>query len=323
MNKMTNAIYIFIMALAFALSVSAMPFWVHWMKHKQYGQAIREEGPQWHQKKSGTPTMGGVVILVTVVLFSIILLFTNLPTNSVFYSLVFALLTFGIIGFTDDFLKIFKKQNEGLKSLQKFVAQLLIGMIVMIWLVTHDHSLVIPFFETPITLTVLIVLFGIIWMTGFSNAVNLTDGIDGLSGSTTILSLMAYFIYAIHVENYGVALFTSLLIGGILGFLCYNFKPAKIFMGDVGSLAIGGALGAISLALNQPWSLLGIGLIYVIETASVILQVAYFKKTKKRLFKMSPIHHHFEMSGWSENKIVIVFSLITVIVSTLTLFLIW
>lgn len=320
---MSNGIYLFIASLSFALSVSLMPFWVHWMKHKQYGQAIRAEGPKWHEQKSGTPAMGGVIILATVLLFSILLPLFDLPTDPIFYSLVFSLMAFGLIGFTDDFLKIFKKENEGLKSLQKFIAQLVIGLIVMVWLVSHDHTLVIPFFATPIHIALLVVLFGIIWMTGFSNAVNLTDGIDGLSGSTTILSLLFYLIYALHVENYGVVLFISILIGGILGFLCYNFKPAKIFMGDVGSLAIGGALAAISLALNQPWSLLGIGLIYVIETSSVILQVAYFKRTGKRLFKMSPIHHHFEMSGWSENKIVIVFSVITVIASAVTLLWIW
>lgn len=295
------------LSISFALTVSLIPFFIGYFNYKKIGQTTREEGPKWHEVKTGTPTMGGTVF-VSAILFTLLVSakLMNLLNGQV-WMIWLTFLLFGGIGFIDDFISIFKKQNEGLTAKQKFVAQLLFSGIIILIAIATGVQLVIPMYFFNITSVMLIVVFAFLWITGFSNAVNLTDGLDGLATGLNIIAYSAYFALALRTKNMAVALVCLTVVGALLGFLIYNKKPAKIFMGDVGSLALGAGLAVISMVLNNPWSLLIIGIVFVIETASVILQVASFKLTGKRIFKMSPIHHHFEMSGWSEQKVVTVF----------------
>ena len=225
-----------------------------------------------------------------------------------------------MLGFLDDFIKVFKKRNLGLNSKQKLIGQIIGGIILYAVMKTEGISdlLHIPFLG-EVNLGIVYGVFAVFWLVGFSNAVNLTDGIDGLVSGLGSISFGTYAIIAWHQEQYDIMLICIASVGALLGFLVYNKKPAKIFMGDVGSLALGGMLAAISILLHQEWTLLLIGLVYVVETASVILQVGSFKLTGKRIFKMSPIHHHFELSGWSEWKIDIVFWIVGLVMSGITL----
>ncbi|EOH89301.1 phospho-N-acetylmuramoyl-pentapeptide-transferase [Enterococcus villorum] len=299
-----------------AMTVAAMPLFIGYFQMKKQGQAIREEGPQWHNVKAGTPTMGGLVFLVAAILTGIWVGAWQKQLTPTLFILLFVLALYGAIGFLDDFIKIFKKRNMGLNSKQKLIGQIIGGVIF--YIVYHLESSPGNF------------LFGLLyggfvlfWLVGFSNAVNLTDGIDGLVAGLGSISFLTYAIIAWHQQQYDVLIVCLSVLGGLIGFFAYNRKPAKIFMGDIGSLALGGLLAAISIMLNQEWTLLLIGLIYVMETASVMLQVTSFKLTGKRIFKMSPIHHHFEMSGWSEWKIDIVFWLVSIATSLITLWFIW
>lgn len=294
--------------ISFALTVISMPFFINYMQRKQFGQMTREEGPAWHQAKSGTPTMGGSVFLITIVLTLLIISLIQSAWSRDIIILMFTLIFFGAIGFADDFLKIFKKQNEGLKSGQKFLLQIIGSIILVILMAWFNLGVSIPLpLIGRITNSILIGIFLLVWMTGFSNAYNLTDGLDGLAGGLGVISFSAYAWLAIAQGMNGVAVFCSAVVAALLGFLLFNIKPAKIFMGDVGSLALGAVLAVISVMLDNPWSLLLLGAVYWIETASVILQVASFKTTGRRIFKMSPLHHHFEMSGWSEWRVVMTF----------------
>ena len=226
------------------------------------------------------------------------------------WMLLLTFLLFGGIGFIDDFISIFRHQNEGLTPRQKFLTQLIFsGIIVLIGLL---NKVELAFNLGPILISnaVVIGIFAFIWITGFSNAVNLTDGLDGLATGLNIFAYGVYGAMALKSKQTSLALICLVVVGALIGFLYYNKKPAKIFMGDVGSLALGAGLAVISLLVNNPWSLLLVGIVFVVETASVMLQVASFKLTGKRIFKMSPIHHHFEMSGWSEQKVVTVFWLV-------------
>ena len=310
------------LAFSFALTVSIMPIFIGYFKMRRYGQTTREEGPLWHEVKSGTPTMGGLVFVVSAALITIGIAAWKEVLNYTTLTLLFTLLFFALIGFLDDFIIIFKKQNEGLKSKQKFIAQLVGSAIfVLLFLLSGVE----PFITLPIIGVVdnwvVFALFAIIWITGFSNAVNLTDGLDGLVAGTASIAYGAYAYIAYIQGQTEVLLFCLTIIGGLIGFFIYNKKPAKIFMGDVGSLALGASLAVVALMLRLEWSLLIIGLVFVIETASVILQVASFKLRGKRIFKMSPIHHHFEMSGWSEWRVVITFWLVGLVAAIIGLML--
>ncbi|MBM6753574.1 phospho-N-acetylmuramoyl-pentapeptide-transferase [Lactobacillus alvi] len=300
--------------LSFLITFLLMPQLIQYFRAKKEGQQIREEGPTWHQKKAGTPTMGGLLFILSTVIAVLIAAFAmNLLTNTM-WALLFTLVIFGLIGMWDDSIKIFHHQNEGFKPWQKFLAQVIAAMI---FTVIYQHEGFQMGFGS-MNLGWIYGLFIIFWMVGFSNAVNLTDGLDGLVDGLAIVSFLAYLVIALIQGQGEVALFCLAMIGGLLGFFRYNHKPAKIFMGDMGSLALGGALAAVALLLHHEWSLLLIGIVYVIETASVILQVASFKTTGKRIFKMTPIHHSFEMDGWSEWKIDIVFWLFQLVVSVVT-----
>ena len=305
------------LSVSFALTVTIMPFFIGYFNYKKIGQTTREEGPLWHEVKTGTPTMGGSVfvfsILVTLLVSAWLL---NLLDASVWMVLL-TFLFFGGIGFLDDFISIFKKQNEGLTSKQKFIAQLVFSVMIIALGYLLGAQFSIPFLSMTFINPIIVTLFSVFWITGFSNAVNISDGLDGLAGGLNIIAYGAYFYLAMQAGQESIALVCLVVIGALLGFLFYNKKPAKIFMGDVGSLALGAGLAVISLALNHPWSLVIIGLVFVLETASVIILVAVFKRTKKRVFKMSPVHHHFEMSGWSESKVVFVFWAVGIIAALL------
>lgn len=308
--------------LSFLIVIGLMPFIIKYFQEKQLGQMTREEGPSWHNSKSGTPTMGGVAFilanLLTIVLAS--LLKININTDTWLLTIVFIL--YGMIGFVDDFIKLIMKRNLGLTSKQKFLAQVVIGIVfyIVLLVIGFENQLNI-FFVEKMPLSLLYGIFATFWLVGFSNATNLTDGIDGLMAVTGMIAYSTYAYIAFIQNRLGIFAFAISVVGGLLGFFIFNKKPAKIFMGDVGSLALGAGLAAMSIMLNIEWTLLFIGIIFVIETASVILQVVYFQKTGKRIFRMSPIHHHFEMVGWSEWKIVIVFGLLGVIGSAVTLLL--
>ena len=308
------------MGVTFILSTVAFPRLILYFRHKQLGQTTLEDGPTWHEEKSGTPTMGGVNIIFFSVVIALIWSYLSHFLTSSLLLVVFAFLFYGMIGFVDDFVKLFMKRNLGLSSKQKMLAQIIGGIIVAVSLANMDISTIITLpVLGDIHFNFLYYPFIIFWIVGFSNATNLTDGIDGLLGSTGTVAYATYGMIATLQEKWELSLFAWIVVGSLLSFLIFNKKPARIFMGDVGSLALGAGLAALSILLKVEWTLLLIGFVFVCETASVMIQVFYFKKTGKRIFKMTPIHHHFEMCHWSENKIVVVFSLITLVGSILTL----
>lgn len=301
------------LAVSFAITVSIMPFFIGYFNYKKIGQTTREEGPTWHEVKTGTPTMGGTVFVFAILVTLLISAWLMKLLEGSVWMILLTFLLFGGIGFVDDFISIFKKQNEGLTAKQKFILQIIFSIVIMLIGILHQYKISIPLGFAQITNPIILIIFASVWINGFSNAVNLTDGLDGLATGLNIIAYGAYFAIAINQGAQAIALACFVVVGALLGFLIYNKKPAKIFMGDVGSLALGAGLAVISILLNNPWSLLIIGFVFVVETASVILQVWSFKTRGKRIFKMSPIHHHFEMSGWSEPKVVYVFWLVGMI----------
>ena len=286
------------------------------------GQSIREVGPTWHNNKAGTPMMGGLMFIAAAL---ICLLFSIPAMQDVSVLYVMALgMCFGAVGFVDDFCKMKKKQNEGLTSLQKLLLQLAVSALYLYLLYKHgtlNCQLWIPFTDISIGVHPLVyIFFAMFVMLGCDNAVNLTDGVDGLSSSVTLPVMIFFAAVAIAQGKFDLALLPACLVGGLIAYLFYNWHPAKVFMGDTGSLFLGGIVCGMAFALNMPLILILVGFVYIMETMSVILQVGYFKLTHgKRLFKMSPIHHHFEMCGWKEVKIVLVFTA----VSTLMCLLAW
>ena len=284
------------------------------------GQSIREVGPTWHNSKAGTPMMGGLMFIFSLVLC----ILGNIPgisDNSLYYVLLLSL-AFGLIGFLDDFFKAKFKRNLGLTALQKSLLQVAVSLIFLYALYRHGAmtcDLYIPFFNVSFTIhPAVYIAFAAFVMVGCVNAVNLTDGVDGLCASVTIPVMIFFTAAAVAMDRLNLALMPAALVGGLCCYLFFNWHPAKVFMGDTGSLFLGGAVCALAFALDIPLILVLVGLIYVIETLSVILQVAYFKATHgKRLFKMAPIHHHFEMSGWKEEKIVLTFAAVTVVMCIL------
>lgn len=306
------------------ITVLLMPAYIKFFRKKRLGQTILEDGPEWQAAKNGTPTMGGVVFLIAALITSVWVGFWQHSMNASLLILLFILVVYGAVGFADDYIKIFKRRNMGLTAGQKFLAQVLAA--VVFYVVYHmegfKDAIYIPGLGDLHIGWFFYLLFVIIWLAGFSNAVNLTDGLDGLVAGLGTISFATYAIIAAHQHNTAVLIICLAMIGGLVGFFFFNHKPAKIFMGDVGSLAIGAILAGVSILLNQEWTLLLVGLVYVIETLSVIIQVTVFRATGKRVFKMSPIHHHFEMLGWSEWKVDIVFWLVALVMSAITLFIV-
>lgn len=297
------------------------------LKSHKIGQKIYDIGPRWHKGKEGTPIMGGVGFIIPSVVAFLILGFVYVRMGrspellGAALTLSMAVLN-GLIGFFDDYTKLIKKQNEGFLPWQKFLLQIIVAA-VYIWAMAAcdfiDTRLEIPYFGVEIELGVAYYVIAVLLVAGIVNAVNLTDGIDGLSSSVTAVvggffAVAAFSLADVLPDSSGVAALSATVIGGTVGFLMYNFFPAKIFMGDTGSLYLGGMVVGMAFLINQPLIILVAGIIYIIEVLSDILQVGYFKLTHgKRIFKMAPIHHHFEKCGWSEVKIVCVFSIVTLI----------
>ncbi len=303
----------------FVITAIFMPSLIKYFRSRHEGQMIREEGPSWHEKKSGTPTMGGILFIVAIVLSDLVFGGAKGMLNPTLLILLFVLITYGLLGMWDDSIKLFRRQNEGLKAWQKMLGQIVAAVIFSVVYIHEGFPMAIKIpFGGDLRLGYWYILFIVFWLVGFSNAVNLTDGLDGLVAGLGTISFAAYGIIAVVQKQTEVAVFCFSVVGGLLAFFIFNHKPAKIFMGDMGSLALGGALAAVSVLVHHEFSLLIIGIIYVCETASVIIQVGSFKLTGKRVFKMTPIHHHFEMSGWSEWKIDIVFWLIALVASAIS-----
>ncbi len=325
MNQLiTGGVCAFILAAVLGL------WFIPMLTRLKFGQEIREEGPKWHAKKSGTPTMGGLIFISAIVitcLVSYLLKVFNvieMQIGAETIMLIAISLVYGVIGFIDDYIKVILKRNLGLTAKQKFLLQLVAAIAFVAWAVYGakiSTSIKVPFTDFSFDMGMLYIPFVTIVILATVNSVNLTDGLDGLATSITIVVALFFMLFAENVENTAVALFAAILLGSIVGFLLYNKYPAKVFMGDTGSLFLGGAVCGMAIILEQPLVLLIVGFVYVMESLSVILQVASFKLTGKRIFKMSPIHHHFEMCGWSEVKIVAVFTFVTAILCGLMYFL--
>ena len=287
------------------------------------GASILEIGPRWHEKKSGTPIMGGLMFIVSAVLVVLLNVYA-VKDSSVYFVLILAL-CFGLIGFLDDFTKVRFKRNMGLTSAQKAMLQMAVSALFLyaMYRTGNMHTdLYIPFVNISFRLHPLVyIFFAMFVMVGCVNAVNLTDGVDGLCSSVTIPVMVFFTATAVALGKTDLAIVPAALVGGLAAYLIYNWHPAKVFMGDTGSLFLGGLVCALAFALNMPLILILVGLIYIVETLSVILQVGYFKLTHgKRLFKMSPIHHHFEMCGWKEEKIVLTFAGVSAIMCVIAWF---
>lgn len=291
------------------------------LKTFKFGQSIREEGPQSHLKKTGIPTMGGIIFIASTIIT--VLVVSPEITGGVIVAII-TTLGFGLIGLLDDTLKIKRKKNLGLRAYQKLIGQITFAFILVYYAYTNSNigsAIHIPYTNIMFDLGIWYIPFMIFVVVAVVNGVNLTDGLDGLSSSVTSIVGVFFVIltYGLHMTD--LSIFCGALVGGLLGFLRYNSHPAQVFMGDTGSLALGGAVSAIAILLKMPFIIVIVGIIYVFETLSVVLQVGYFKLTGgKRLFKMAPIHHHFELSGWHETKVVAVFSIITAVFCLLGFF---
>ena len=294
-----------VMALAFVLSIFMAPLFIRWLKRLNYGQRIREDGPAMHLRKAGTPTMGGVIFLACLLALS----FFNRPFTVPLAALFLLVFGHGSIGFLDDFLKVYLRRSLGLKARGKLAGQLILTALFSLFLLWMGHGtyIEVPFVKVAFDLGPFyyLLVFGIIL--GTSHGVNLTDGIDGLAAGTAILSLVAYLFISLWRGLPELAFFCAVLIGSTFGFLIFNLHPARIFMGDVGSLSLGATLGALAILTKTEFYLVIIGGVFVLETLSVIIQVLLFQTTGKRLFRMSPLHHHFELGGWSEWQVVMGF----------------
>ena len=302
------------------------------LRKMKIGQVVRDDGPQSHLKKSGTPTMGGIIIMLTLIIMGAYICINYFKTDNLeeqkvamhLIPLILSTIGFGIIGLIDDLKKLIGKNTDGLKPAYKMLGLLIVSVGFSLYLTQILHlgtDTYIPFLKISISLPVwLYIPFAVVVMLATTNAINLTDGIDGLSTSVTTIIITCLTVIGIIFGVKEITVFGAILIGACLGFLIFNLHPAKVFMGDTGSLLLGGAIASMALYLKMPLLLIIIALVPVIETLSVIIQVKHFKKTGERIFKMTPIHHHFELSGWHENKIVSVFSLITLVCCIVGLF---
>lgn len=308
------------LVIAFLITLLLGPIVIPMLKKLKIGQSIREEGPKSHLSKSGTPTMGGLIILLAL----IITIFSSGVVTKDTYVLVFVTLGFGLIGFIDDYLIVVKKSNEGLKPSQKLLGQIILAVVLAIYQSNTSElgtRVIVPFLRDHyLDLGLLYIPFIAFVVVGTVNSVNLTDGLDGLASGVTLIVMSFFSLIALKWGFGSISLFATGLAGACLGFLMHNSYPAKVFMGDTGSLALGGAVATIAVLLNLPLILPIVGGIYFIETLSVIIQVLSFKLTGKRVFLMSPLHHHFEHKGWKETKIVAVFWFTTVILCLIGIF---
>lgn len=306
------------LGVAFILAVIAGPLFIPLLRRLKFGQQIRTDGPQGHLKKAGTPTMGGVIIILALALA--FLKFSDKTLE--FAVLLIASLGFGLIGFLDDYIKIVFKRSLGLTARQKLIGQLVFSVIICVMLYQMGHSTVISLPGTSLSLDLGWFYYPlvVIMLLGTTNAVNFTDGLDGLLSGTSAIAFGAFVVIAMRLSEPEAATFSAAMIGAVLGFLVFNAHPAKVFMGDTGSLGIGGGLAMVAILTKTELLLVLIGGVFVMEMLSVIIQVVSFKTRGKRIFKMSPIHHHFELSGWSEWRVVITFWLVGLLLAGLGLF---
>ena len=313
--------------LAFLISAVLEKILIPFLKKLKVGQSERYDGPRSHLRKQGTPTMGGIVMMIVLAIFLIAFCILN-RNNFELIKIVLAVgltsLGFGLVGFIDDFKKVVLKNTEGLNPKLKMFGLLIIATAYTVFLVNFTDigtQIKIPFTDILINLPIYIYIpFTIFVMLGTTNAVNLTDGVDGLNGSVSAIMMTALSIISLKLGNETLSMLTSVVAGSCIGFLIYNFHPAKIFMGDTGSIFLGGVLASTAIYLKNPLILVIIAIIPVLETLSDIIQVIHFRRTGKRLFKMAPLHHHFELSGWRENRVVVVFSIVTLIASVVGIF---
>lgn len=308
-----------VIIVSFLIALFLGPVVIPVLRRLKVGQSIREEGPKSHYTKAGTPTMGGVIIVLSV----IISIFTSGYYTQEIWAGLFFTVGFGLIGFIDDYIKVVLKRNLGLRAFQKIIGQLIFAFLLA-WYGSeysaHGTKLIIPFANAYIDLGVLYVPFVLFVVLGIVNAVNLTDGLDGLNTGVTLIVMATFSLIANSMMDSspifeGISILGAAVTGACLGFLRHNANPAKVFMGDTGSLALGGAVSAVAVLSNTILLIPIIGGIYFAEALSVIIQVLYYKRTKKRIFKMAPLHHHFEMCGWKETKVVGVFWIVTVILA--------
>ena len=296
--------------VAFVLVMAVMPKSIQYLKKLKFGQIEREEGLESHKAKGGTPTMGGIVFILCAVLVVYILNFSFFQ-NPYINLLTFAFVGYGLIGFLDDYLIVVRKTNEGLKPIYKYALQSVMAiafyMLAKYFIPDFDTSISIPLLHMNVDLGWFYPVLVYIMFTAESNAVNLTDGLDGLATGLSMIATSVFVIFAIMNKNYEIAIYAMITVGALLGFMYFNYHPARIFMGDTGSLALGGMLAALAVLTNQELLLILIGGVFLMETLSVVIQVVSFKTRGKRVFKMAPIHHHFEMLGWTEQQVVISF----------------
>jgi phospho-N-acetylmuramoyl-pentapeptide-transferase len=305
--------------IAFGVCAILCPLLIPFLKRLKFGQYIREEGPQSHQKKSGTPTMGGIVIVLSIAITSLL----YIKDYKGIIPILFSTIGFGIIGFMDDYIKVVMKRNLGLRVWQKLIAQILVTAILGYYLVNFTDvgtAMLIPFSGGKyLSTSYLFIPIFFVTVLGTVNGSNFTDGLDGLESSVTVLIATFFTVVAIGMKS-DISPITGAVAGSLLAFLLFNVYPAKLFMGDTGSLALGGFVAATAYMLQMPIFILVVALVYLVEVLSVILQISYFKLTKgKRFFKMAPIHHHFELMGWAETRVVAVFAIITTILCLIAL----
>lgn len=303
--------------ISFALMMILGPVGIPILTKLKAGQYIREEGPKEHQKKAGTPTMGGILFLIAF-LMAVLVMFTF---DREIGMILLMTMGFGIIGFIDDYIKVVKHHNEGLNVAQKWFAQCAVALAFVLWMAFSGYSteLVIPFTSVSWNLSWFYWVIAFFFIMAFVNGVNFTDGLDGLASEVTSVVVIFFAIMAFKASS-TMVIPAGAMLGCLLGFLCFNVNKAKVFMGDTGSLALGGFVTSFALIMNRPLILVVVGFVYVMEVLSVVMQVSYFKATHgKRIFKMAPIHHHFELSGWKETKVVAIFTIVTVLLSVLSL----
>lgn len=315
------SIHVWMFIISFLFTIGLGPVLIPMLTRLKFGQTVRDDGPKSHLKKTGTPTMGGLIFLAPLLVLSAIYGYREPGI----LSLMLVTLGFGIIGFIDDFIKVVKKRKDGLYWNQKMFGILLVSVSYSFYVSRSgiDTDIVIPFLgmDATIPLGWLFIPFSMLVLIAASNAVNITDGLDGLAAGVTLVVSVFFTVVAMTSNEWEhVKIFGSIVSGGCLGFLAFNTHPAKVFMGDTGSLALGGALGAIAISMKMPLLLFIVGGIYVIEAMSVMIQVLSFKLTGKRVFKMAPIHHHFELSGWKETKVVAVFWSVSIILCIIGFF---
>ena len=315
--------------MTFVISVICGLITIPILKKLKVGQIERDDGPASHLKKQGTPTMGGIIMIIAIIIavtgsYILLSITGNEELGKKLLPLLLITIGFGMIGFIDDFKKLVLKNTDGLKPSYKMLGLLIIAVIYVLFLVQGlklGTETYIPIIKTYIDIPIFFYIpLAIIVILATTNAINLTDGIDGLSSSVSAIIITCLTVIGISNQVYEVSIFGSIVIGAVLGFLIFNLHPAKVFMGDTGSLMLGGVISGLALYLKMPLVLLVIAIIPVLETLSVILQVAYFKKTGNRIFKMAPLHHHFELSGWKENKVVSVFCIFTLMLCIIGLY---